>query len=77
MPSATASPVVHAIIGNALTRGAPITSSFSAMPAPGLGVPASNTTAGTATASSSGGATIGPNSPRRRTHATASTQPTT
>jgi hypothetical protein len=72
---ATTIPVVHAMIGNAFTNGAPITSSRWATPAPGLGDPASSTTTGTATATSSGGWTIGPNNPFRRTHATASTQP--
>ena len=72
---ATTIPVVHAMIGNAFTNGAPITSSRWATPAPGLGDPASSTTTGTATATSNGGWTIGPNNPFRRTHATASTQP--
>ena len=74
-PSASTSPVVHAIIGKPLTSGAPITSRRCAMPAPGRGVPATSTTTGTATAMSSGGATIGQNRPLRRTQAVASTQP--
>jgi hypothetical protein len=45
------------------------------MPAPGRGVPATSTTTGTASAMSNGGATIGQNTPLRRTHAVASTQP--
>ena len=67
--------MVHAIIGKPLTSGAPITSRRCATPAPGLGVPATSTTTGTASAISSGGATIGQNSPLRRTQAVASTQP--
>jgi len=67
--------VVHAIIGKPLTSGAPITSRRWAMPAPGRGVPATSTTTGTASAMSNGGATIGQNTPLRRTHAVASTQP--
>jgi hypothetical protein len=54
-PMATTIPVVHAMIGNALTSGAPITSSRWVTPAPGFGDPASSTTTGTATATSRGG----------------------
>ena len=69
--------MVRAIVGNALTSGAPITRACSAMPVSGRGVPASSTTTGTATATSSGGCTSVQNSPSRRTQATASRQPTT
>ncbi len=76
-PAASASPVVRAIVGNALTSGAPMTSARSAMPVSGRGAPASSTTTGTATATSNGGCTSVQKSPSRRTQATASRQPTT
>lgn len=67
MPMDTTNAVVTAIVGNPLSSGVPMASSRAASPELDAPPSAARTTPGTATASRSGGWTIGPNSARRFT----------
>ena len=71
-PDASTTPVVTAIVGKLFTSGAATDRAAVSVP---LAPSPISTMAGTATASSSGGATTGPNRLRRRTQVTARTQP--
>jgi hypothetical protein len=75
-PMRTVTPVAMAIIGKLSISGLPRASIVPRLPAFAGSPEASSTTVGTLMASTSGGCTIGPNSPRRWTRQMAAITPT-
>ncbi len=73
-PISSVMPVVMAIMGKLLISGLPMFNALASMSSP-CDPEVSRITPGTVTASTSGGITIGPNRPRRRTAQTAITAP--